>query len=50
MSSTFFSPQSLVDGSHLLQAVESGDVDRVKQMIADCVDVNTRNEVCIPVF
>ena len=42
--------QVLNKGAHLLQAAESGDVERVKQMMADFVDVNTRNEVCLLVF
>ena len=49
-SKYIFTFQILVDDSQLLEAAESGDVDGVKQMIADCVDVNTRNEVCITAF
>ena len=42
--------QVLDKGALLLQATESGDVKRVKQTVAEFVDVNTRNEVCSLVF
>ena len=42
--------QVLDKGAQFLQATESGDVERVKEMVAEFVDVNTRNEVCLVVF
>ena len=42
--------QVLEKGAQFLQATESGDVERVKQMVAEGVDVNTRNEVHLFVF
>ena len=42
--------QVLDKGAQFLQATESGDVERVKQMVAECVNVNTRNEVRLFVF
>ena len=42
--------QVLDNGAQFLQATESGDVERVKQMVAEFVNVNTRNEVCLIVF
>ena len=42
--------QVLDKGAQLLQATESGDVETVKQMVAEFVDVNTRNEVCLLAF
>ena len=43
--------QVLDKGAQFLQATESGDVERVKKMVAEfIVDVNTRNEVCLVVF
>ena len=42
--------QVLDKGAQFLQATESGDVERVKQMVAEFVNVNTRNEVRLFVF
>ena len=42
--------QVLDNGAQFLQATESGDVERVKQMVAEGVDVNTKNEVRLFVF
>ena len=37
--------QVLDKGAQFLQATEYGDVERVKQMVAESVDVNIQNEV-----
>ena len=42
--------QVLDKGAQFLQATESSDVERVKQMVAEFVNVNTRNEVRLFVF
>ena len=42
--------QVLDKGAQFLQATESGDIERVKQMVTEFVHVNTRNEVRLFVF
>ena len=42
--------QVLDKRAQFLQATESGDVERKKQMVAEFVNVNTRNEVRLFVF
>ena len=42
--------QVLDKEAQFLQATESGAVERVKQMVTEFVDVNTRNEVRLFVF